>query len=237
MKIIIKEDYETMSRCAALNFISCMGKPGKVNIAPTAGTTPKRMYEIIAETINGDGNIFENDVHYYQQDNFLSTKYPNTASYFKEIDEMFFRPNGIKEAQIERLTFEKYPRIHESIQEQGGLDLVIMGIGIDGHIAANMPNTPFSNNGYIVTPNKEQQKILAQQFNAPDADCWSSLGMATLMQAKKLILLVSGRAKAAILKEALEGPITEHVQASILRVHPNLTIICDRDAASLLSKK
>lgn len=236
MRIIVKKDYEEMSRFAALEFLSYMRKPGRVNIAPTAGTTPARMYELIHEFIQGDTTIFDNDLYFYQQDNFLSTKHPEVISYFKEIDTMFFEPNNVKEAQIKRLTFATYENADESIAADGGLDLVLMGLGGDGHIAANMPGTPFSNKGYVQTFEGEFQQQMAEMFGAPDGDTWTSLGMSTLMKARNILLIVSGKGKAEILRDALYGPVTEQVQASILRMHPNLTIVCDEEAAALLEK-
>lgn len=237
MKLVIKKDYEEMSRYAAAKFISYMVKPGRVNIAPTAGTTPKRMYEIVTDFLQGNEQTLCNDKFYYQQDNFLSTKRPEVPSLFPEIDDMFWGPNNVPEERIKRLTFDTYKTAHKDIAKDGGLDFILMGLGGDGHFAANMPGTAFDKKGYSTTFYGDEQVKMGEAFGVPDGDTWTCLGAATLMQGKEILMIVTGSGKAEILKQVIEGPITEEIPASILRLHPNITIVCDEDAAALLSCK
>lgn len=237
MKVVITKDAEAMSRYGAGKFIGAMMRPGRVNIAPTAGSTPKRLYEIVTEFLNGsEAAIQNNEVYYYQQDNLVATSHPEVPSYFPQIDEMFFGPNNVPEDRIKRLTLQSYETADEDIRADGGLDFVLMGLGEDGHFAANMPGTPFGNKGYLMTMPEDLQKQMAEYFNAPDADAWTVLGPETLMHAKEIMMIVSGENKAEILKAVLEGPITEDVPSSILRLHPNITFVCDEAAASKLTK-
>lgn len=236
MRLIIKENYEMMSRRAAIEFVSYMvkDKQQQINIAPTAGKTPKRMYEILGEILQYDANFAQKNIYYYQQDNLLDSTDINNYRMFTEIDDMFFTPCRIAEEQIVRLTLDNYQNIEHIIASNGGLDLVLMGLGEDGHIAANMPGTPFENSGYCIQLEKKLKQQVQEQFQNSKIDCYVSLGFSVLMQAKNLLLIVSGAEKASILKDILEGPITSDVPGSILRLHPHLLVICDQDAARLL---
>lgn len=238
MKIIIKKDAEETSRYGAAKFIAAMMQPGRVNMAPTAGSTPKRLYEIVTDFLQGNEAMIENnEVYYYQQDNLVATSRPEVPSFFPEIDQMFFEPNNVPEARIKRLTIESVKTAHEDIAAAGGLDFVLMGLGTDGHFAANMPGTPFENKGFMLEMPADVTAAIAKEYNAPDADAWTVLGPATLLQAKEIMLIVLGAGKADILQAITEGPITEAIPASILRLHPNLTIVCDEAAASKLTVK
>jgi 6-phosphogluconolactonase/Glucosamine-6-phosphate isomerase/deaminase len=237
MKIVIKKDYEALSQYAAAKFLGYMTKEGRVNIAPTAGTTPKRMYEIINSFINNNEPEFIiGDVHYYQQDNFLSTKRPEVPSLFPEIDQMFFIPAQVPKERIEHLTFATYENAYTTISRAGGFDFTLMGLGSDGHFAANMPGTKFGKHGYIETFTGEMQAQMAEMFGVPDGDTWSCLGPELLLSlSKDILLIVTGTGKADILQQIVEGPIDEAIPASVLRMHPNFTIVCDEAAAQNLS--
>lgn len=238
MKVIIKKDVEAVSRFGAGKFIAAMMQPGRVNMAPTAGTTPKRLYEIVTDFLQGNEAMIENnEVYYYQQDNLVATSKPEVPSYFPEIDQMFFEPNNVPEERIKRLSIEAVKTAHEDIEAAGGLDFVLMGLGADGHFAANMPGTPFENKGFMMEMPAEMAVEVAKHYDAPDADAWTVLGPATLLMAKEICMIVTGEGKADIMKAVVEGPITEDIPASVLRLHHNITIICDEAAGSKLTVK
>lgn len=235
MRIVIKENYEQLSRYAAAKFITYLVKEERVNIAPTAGSTPKRMYELLTEFMQGNEQLLAQNVYYYQQDNFVSRQKPEIATLFPEIDEMFFKPNQIAEKRIKRLTLQSYELAHETIQREGGLDFVVMGVGADGHFAANLPGTPWDRRGYVMYLEGEEQQKWSTFFNAPELDAATCLGPEILMQGKEIMIIVSGKSKSSIVKQVVEGPLTVDVPASILRMHPNCTLVCDKDAASELA--
>ena len=235
MRIVIKKDYEAMSRYGAAKFLAYMVKPGRVNIAPTAGTTPKRLYEIVTEFLAGQENTLCNDKYYYQQDNLVSTEHPDVPSFFPQIDDMFWGPNNVPEERIKRLTYHSYKTAHETIEKDGGLDFILMGLGGDGHFAANMPGSAFGQKGYIEKMADDAKEKMQAALGVTAGDAWTCLGAETLMQGKEILMIVTGESKAEILKQVVEGPITEAIPASVLRLHPNFTIVCD-EAAALLSK-
>lgn len=115
--------------------------------------------------------------------------------------------------------------------------MVLMGIGGDGHFCGNLPDfTSFNFGVYRVPIEKDDElyKLIDESSPHEPGEEMVTFGAQTVLAAKELVLIANGEKKAAIIKQALEGPITEDVPASVLRLHPNLTVILDREAASLL---
>ncbi|MBP1040741.1 6-phosphogluconolactonase [Vagococcus sp. BWB3-3] len=235
MKVIAKKDVEAMSQGLAQMIIPYLTTDQKMNLSLTAGSTPLRAYEIIKELLVASDSRVSETVHFFQQDNlYLSTK-PLEYKRFEYINESFFKANQIEDEQITYLTEETYPKIEALIEEAGGLDFAIMGIGADGHIAANMPGTPFENQGYRVLLDDKFKAMLAESDEfKEEIDCYVSIGMKTLMKTKKIIVIASGQGKAEILAKAFNGALTPEIPASILQFHPDVTVLCDEAAARLI---
>jgi galactosamine-6-phosphate isomerase len=121
------------------------------------------------------------------------------------------------------------------IQKQGGIEIAIVGLGMNGHIGMNEPNTPIISRSHVIDLDPITIEVGQKYFNKPQPLTRGiTLGMATILDAKHLILVVSGSKKAAIVKQVLEGPISESIPASLLRNHPNCSIYLDEAAASNL---
>ena len=122
-----------------------------------------------------------------------------------------------------------------AIRDSGGLDVAVLGIGMNGHIAFNEPGSGGSSGCRVVE--------LAASTRAQVADDWQpapthgmTVGMAELLSADRIILLADGAAKATIVAAALDGPVTPDVPASFLQQHANVTIVCDIEAAARLRR-
>lgn len=122
------------------------------------------------------------------------------------------------------------------IERLGGIDLQVLGIGTNGHIAFNEPGTPFHTDTRVVDIAKQtiQDKSLlfGSESNVPRQGV--TMGIRSIMHAKSILLLAKGAAKAGIIHQTLYGPVTEQVPASILQLHPQLTVVLDKEAASEL---
>jgi galactosamine-6-phosphate isomerase len=126
-------------------------------------------------------------------------------------------------------------RIENYIHENKTIDVAILGLGMNGHIGLNEPGTSALEYSHVSTIHPVTKKVGQKYFSRPQSLTEGiTLGLATLMEAKHLILIVSGQKKAAILKEALEGPVTEQVPASLLRHHSGFKVYADKEAANLL---
>ncbi len=127
-------------------------------------------------------------------------------------------------------------RIDALIDERNGLDLLLVGMGMNGHIALNEPGTPFTNGCHVVEL-AESTKIVGQKyFTSPTTLTQGiTLGLRHLTQAREVILLVSGEGKAPMLQQALTGPVTEQTPASIVQTHDNARVWVDEAAGQLLN--
>ena len=153
-----------------------------------------------------------------------------------------FNPLNIKQASIcffdgasknldqECINSESY------IQKHNGIEIAILGLGMNGHIGMNEPQTPISTRSHVIDLDTITIEVGQKYFNKPQPLTKGiTLGITTLLEAKHIILVVSGVKKAAIVKQVIEGPISELIPASLLRNHPNCIIYLDDAAASNLS--
>lgn len=147
------------------------------------------------------------------------------SNFFDHINinkENTFVPNGIADdLQSECLRYD------ELIKRLGGIDLQLLGIGLDGHIGFNEPDKYFTKNTHITELHESTVRANARFFKSEAEVPKKALtvGMVSIMQAKRILLIASGEEKREILEKAFFGPITPEVPASILQLHPNLTVI------------
>lgn len=241
MKIIKAKDYNDMSRKAA-NIISAqvIMKPNCV-LGLATGSTPIGTYAQLVEwykkgdldfsevtTVNLDeykGLTRDNDQSYYyfMNDNLFSKVNINL--------ERTFLPDGMEPDSDKAC--DDYNKI---IADVGGVDLQLLGLGHNGHIGFNEPGMAFEAETHCVnlteSTMKANQRFFASMDDVPRQAY--TMGIKTIMQAKKILVVVSGEDKAAIVKEAFFGPITPAVQASVLQLHNDVTIVADEAALSLI---
>ena len=119
----------------------------------------------------------------------------------------------------------------------GGVDLQLLGIGHDGHIGFNEPSDAFDLGTHCVDLTEETIEANKRFFASKDEVPRQAytMGTGTIMSAKKVLMIASGKDKAAILKKAFFGPVTPTVPASILQMHPNFVLVADEDALSLIA--
>lgn len=148
-------------------------------------------------------------------------------------NENIYIPNGLAKNGLEECF-----RYNKCIDELGGIDLQLLGLGLNGHIGFNEPNTEFIKGTHIVTLSQSTIDANSRFFDNYEEIPREAItmGIKGIMDAKHIVLIVNGAKKANILKEALCGPITPNVQASILQLHNNVTIIADSEALSELKK-
>jgi glucosamine-6-phosphate deaminase len=150
-------------------------------------------------------------------------------------------PSGLPESQLHTpsATTESGARAYDDeIAAAGGIDLQLLGIGSNGHLAFNEPGTNWSLGTHIVELDDRTRMDNARFFGSVDAVPRSAVtqGVATILRARSLVLLAHGAAKAEALRAALEEPPNEAVPASALQLHPDVTVFADREAAALLRR-
>jgi glucosamine-6-phosphate deaminase len=127
-------------------------------------------------------------------------------------------------------------RYEAAIREAGGVDLCVLGIGRNGHIGFNEPGAPFDSRTRVVRLSESTRRVNASDFEGDRApERAITVGMATIFEAREVLLLASGANKARAVAVAIEGEISDAVPASMLRRHPNTTFLLDQEAAAALS--
>ena len=243
MKIIEAKDYQDMSRKAA-NIISAQVilKPDCV-LGLATGSSPIGTYrQLIDWYIKGD--IDFSQVNTVNLDEYKGLEPDNPQSYYYFMYENFFKhininlekvhiPNGMEE-NIEK----ECSRYDQLITSLGGVDLQLLGLGNNGHIGFNEPYESFNKTTQCVTLTQSTIDANARFFSASEEipRYAYTMGIGNIMNANKIVLIVSGSAKAQILKDVIEGPILPSVPASILQLHKNVTVVVDQKASSLLTK-
>lgn len=241
MKIIRAKDYNDMSRKAA-NIISAqvIMKPNCV-LGLATGSTPIGTYAQLVEWYK-KGDLDFSEVTTVNLDEYKGLTRDNEQSYYYFMKENLFSkvninlehtflPDGMEPDSDKAC--EDYNRV---IARVGGVDLQLLGLGHNGHIGFNEPGMAFEAETHCV--NLTESTMKANQRFFPTMDDVPkqayTMGIKTIMQAKRILVVVSGEDKAAIVKEAFFGPITPKVQASVLQLHNDVTIVADAAALSLI---
>ena len=239
MKIIKAKDYDEMSRKAA-NLIAAQiyVKPNCV-LGLATGSTPIGTYkELVAKYEMGDLDFSE--VTTVNLDEYKGITKENDQSYYYFMnDNLFSHVNINKERTFlpdgtEPDSDKACNAYNEIIHSVGGQDLQLLGLGHNGHIGFNEPAASFSleTNCVDLTEStiKANQRFFASYDDVPKQAY--TMGIKTIMQAKKVLVVVSGEDKADIVQKAFFGPVTPEVPASVLQLHPDCTVVADAAALS-----
>ena len=241
MKIIHANSYQDMSRKAA-NLISAqvIMKPNCV-LGLATGSTPEGVYKQLIDWYNKDDIDFS-QVTSINLDEYVGLSRSHEQSYWYFMQKHFFEHINIRQDHIfvpdgSNPDAEEVCRSYDQIiQRFGGIDLQLLGIGVDGHIGFNEPGSAFELGTHRVKLQEStinaNKRFFASEDEVPKEAY--TMGIKTIMQAHKVLLIASGSAKAEIIREALFGPVTPQVPASILQMHPDLTVVADREAGALL---
>ena len=232
MKFITVDSYEKLSRQAA-NIISAQViiKPDSV-LGLATGSSPLGTYRQLIDWYK-KGDIDFSECISVNLDEYVGLDGENDQSYRYFMNHNFFHAINIKPENTfvpngcaEDLTAE-CEKYDARIADLGGIDLQLLGIGLDGHIGFNEPDDYFVKNTHIVKLHESTIKANARFFeNEAEVPREAvTMGMVSIMQAKKILLIASGKNKRDIVEKAFFGPITPKIPASILQLHPDITVI------------
>lgn len=236
MNYIIVDTYEELSKKAANLIISQVAMKPDCVLGLATGSTPLGTYANMAEKCD-TGDIDFSKVTSFNLDEYVgldplhnqSYRYFMNENLFSKINikkENTFVPNGMAENLTEEGT--EYDKLIESY---GGIDLQLLGIGVDGHIGFNEPDKVFTAETHIVKLDestiKANSRFFASEKDVPKNAI--TMGMKSIMRAKKILLIANGTGKKNILEKAINGPIDPMVPASILQLHPDVTVIFSKE--------
>lgn len=244
MEVIIQKDLHTASLLTAHIIASEMRKNPHIVLGMATGRTMERVYHLLSEMHN-QGNLDFSLCKTFNLDEYAGLPPTDINSYRSYMGEHLFdhvnidpRNTYIPDGTAQDLDFEckRYERL---IKKHGGIDLQLLGIGRAGHIGFNEPLSALKSRTRVksLTPETmEQNRPLFKGDGAMPGRA-ITMGVGTILESKRCIMLVAGSEKAQILKKAVEGPITSMVTASALQLHPHCTVIVDEAAAELLECK
>lgn len=241
MKIIVVNDYKEMSKEAAVLVKKQIEEKETSVLGLATGSTPIGMYKELIEFCK-KGEIDFSKVQTFNLDEYYGLNGENEQSYHYYMNNNFFGHINIKAENTHipngmSTNIEEECRNYEfMIESCGGIDLQILGIGNNGHIGFNEPGSSLDARTQLVDLKEKTIEANSRFFESKDEVPKKalSMGIRTIMNAKKIVLLASGDDKADAIYRTVQGKIDNSMPASILQLHPNVTIILDKAAARLL---
>ena len=238
MRVLVTPDYRTLSaEAAALVGKAVRTRPDLTLGLPT-GKTPLAMYTELVRRHRDEGLDFSR-VKTFNLDEYLGLSLDHPQSYHAYMRSRFFEHINIAPEQAHIPDGSpgidsdvECSRYEDAIRDSGGIDLLIVGIGSNGHIAFNEPGSSFDSRTRVVSLAKETMAN-ARKYFAGDEEVPRraiTVGIRTILEARGVLLLASGQTKAGAVDHALRGPVSESVPASALRLHPNVIAILDEEA-------
>ena len=245
MKVVLKRTAQELSRAAADTFDAAIRLKPNIVLGLATGGTPEKLYAELGRRSRKDGLDFTR-VRTFNLDEYLGLDGEHEQSYRCFMNDKLFKLTNIRlwntrvldgvadDPGRECMAFE------QAIEAAGGVDLWLLGVGKNGHIAFNEPGSPKSSRTRIVKLSKStiESNSDGRFFSDPnDVPRYAlSAGIGTILEAKRIVLLANGEGKADAIAAAIERPQSEDCPASFLQDHPDITFFLDEAAASRLKK-
>lgn len=244
MEVVIQKDYEQMSRVAAQIVVEVLNAKPNAVLGMATGSTPLGLYQELVR-LHREEQLDFSRVTTFNLDEYVGLRMDHPQSYHYFMHEHFFKHLDIprQNINIPSGTTSNYPAFcqwyEDRIAECGGIDLQILGIGSDGHIAFNEPTSSLSSRTRLKTLSEQTINDNARFFERKeDVPVYAiTMGVGTILDARKLVMVASGKAKAWAIAQAVEGPVTSMVTASALQLHGDATVMVDEEAAGELTMR
>ena len=240
MNVIITENYQEMSEKAGEIIVEIVKNNPKAVLGLATGSSPIGTYQYMIKDHKENGTSYKG-VSTVNLDEYVGLTPDHNQSYayfmrdklFNHVDIDLANTN-LPQGSAKDLGAEcnRYNTLLATMQQ----DVQVLGIGSNGHIGFNEPNTPFDSVTHVVDLTESTIKDNSRLFESIDEVPRQalSMGIKNIMNAKSIIMVASGKNKAVAVKGMVNGAITPELPASVLQLHPNVVLVCDKDAASLL---
>lgn len=240
MKVIVGNN-EKISKLIAEDFIKVIKEKPNAVLGLATGTSPLQVYANLVKA-NKEGRISFRNCRTFNLDEYVGLEGTHNQSYRYFMNENLFNHIDIDKKNTNVLLgvgdyksfMNKYDQM---IEDAGGIDIQILGIGSDGHIAFNEPGTSFDSLTHETALTEQTIKDNSRLFNdiseVPTRAI--TMGLKSIMRAKKIVLIATGKNKAKAVYGLIKGPINEDMPCSILQKHPDVTVYVDEDAYSLVN--
>ncbi|HUI75476.1 MAG TPA: glucosamine-6-phosphate deaminase [Candidatus Acidoferrum sp.] len=245
MLVVLKADYEEVSREAAkIVAATIRNKPSAV-LGLATGNTPLGLYKELIRMHREEHLDFSRTVS-FNLDEYLGLAPSHPQSFHSFMNVNFFSHVNIPAQNIRipdgtvSQNYDAYcASYEEDLRRAGGIDLQILGIGRNGHVGFNEPTSSLASRTRLKALSREtikdNLKFFGDEKDVPK--CAITMGIGTILEARRILLLASGKSKAAAVAGSIEGPVTASVPASALQLHPEATFLVDEEASSALAKK
>ncbi|HEY4644461.1 MAG TPA: glucosamine-6-phosphate deaminase [Bacteroidota bacterium] len=242
MLVTIKNDYNEMSAEAARFIAERIRKKPTLVLGLATGNSPVGLYKELVR-MHQNENLDFSRVRTFNLDEYIGLPAEHSQSYHHFMHENLFKhlnmnPHHIHIPDGMAKNIEEHCEWYErQIEKAGGIDVQVLGIGANAHLAFNEPGSSLGSRTRIKTLTRQTIKDNSRFFKTPEEvpQYAITMGIGTIMEARELLLLASGKKKAKAVKSAVQGPITAMCPASILQMHRKAYVLIDRPAAGLLS--
>ena len=240
MKLIVVKDYEEMSKAASLIIKDLLVQKPDATLGLATGSSPIGLYQNLIKYYE-NGEISFKKVKTYNLDEYCELPRSHPESYYSFMHRNLFSHVDILEENVhipcsEGSDLQALCNEYNELLHKATIDLQLLGIGANGHIGFNEPNTPFDQETWVVKLTDKTRRDNQRFFNSLDEvpTHAMTMGIANIMQAKCLLLVASGKNKAEAIRRLASGEVNPECPATILNRHPNAIVIVDEDAASLI---
>lgn len=237
MKIIVVDDYHRLSAKAAAIVAGQVILKNNSVLGLATGSTPEGMYAQLAQMYREETLDFS-AVTTFNLDEYMGLDPNHPQSYHYYMHQHFFNHVNIPGQNIHIPSGAGYfgPAYDAMIEAAGGIDLQVLGIGGNGHIGFNEPGRYLNAQTHLIELSEETIEANSRFFRTKkEVPCQAiTMGMGSIMKARRILLLASGKGKARAIKETVNGKISTEVPASFLQLHGEVTLIMDQEAAALL---
>ena len=244
MEIVIVDDKRAIARLAADAIVALLSRKPDAVLGLATGSSPVPIYREMAERV-AQGTLDLSRVRFFALDEYAGLGGTHPMSYRYFLDEHVTGPCRLDPGQLRVLNGRaedlaaECRDYEEAIEEAGGIDLQILGIGHNGHIGFNEPTSSFGSRTRVVALTAQTVDANARFFDDDPEDVpllALSQGIGTILDARALILIATGGGKAPAIHSSIEGELTSSVPASALQLHPQATFLVDEFAGSMLGR-
>ncbi|MFC5410313.1 glucosamine-6-phosphate deaminase [Larkinella bovis] len=237
MTFQIFSDYDALSRHTAQHLADLLNRKPDALICAASGDTPVGAYRALVQLVK-EGQTRVDHCTFVGLDEWVGLGPESEGSCANYLQRELFGPLNLRPDQYRLFDAKaadldaECEQMNRFVDGRGGFDLILVGVGLNGHIALNEPGTPFNLKAHVSELAETTITVGQKYFSTPTSlTLGVTTGLQQFLDAREAILIASGSKKAPVIKTALEGPVTEEFPASILQIHPNAYVWVDREAA------
>jgi glucosamine-6-phosphate deaminase len=242
--IVLEDDDRSLSQDAARIVANTVLSRPRVTLGLATGSTPIGMYRELVR-LHREEKLDFSHVVTFNLDEYIGLEPDHPQSYHTYMARHFFDHVNVSPENIHipdgsaRPSYDEYCAWYEAcIREAGGIDLQVLGLGKEGHIGFNESSSSLASRTrskvLAIQTVQDNRRFFGPHDNVPD--CAITMGLGTILEARRILLLASGAHKAKAVAAAVEGPVTASVTASVLQFHRHVTVLVDQDAAAELRR-